>query len=134
MRKIISLLSAAALLGGMLSACGADGGGTQGADSDAGQIVLSDDGVTVDGAEAAAESGSAVYTAHDIVYYEAGQDFTYGEGTEADEHTAEEAQDLRFAGAGGSLLLKDASGRTLGAVTGIYLPTDETSVKPLDET
>ena len=50
------------------------------------------------------------------------------------EHTAEEAQDLRFAGAGGSLLLKDASGRTLGAVTGIYLPTDETSVKPLDET
>ena len=92
MRKIISLLSAAALLGGMLSACGADGGGTQEADSDAVQIVLSDDGVTVDGAEAAAESGSAVYTAHDIVYYEAGQDFTYGEGTEADEHTAEEAE------------------------------------------
>ena len=38
------------------------------------------------------------------------------------EYTAEEAQDLRFAGAGGSLLLKDASGRTLGVVTGIYLP------------
>ena len=31
---------------------------------------------------------AAVYTAHDIVYYEAGRDFTYGEGTEADEHTA----------------------------------------------
>lgn len=29
---------------------------------------------------------------HDIVCYESGRDFTYGEGTEADEHTAEEAE------------------------------------------
>ena len=27
----------------------------------------------------------------DIVYYEEGKDFTYGEGTETDEHSAEEA-------------------------------------------
>lgn len=28
---------------------------------------------------------------HDIVYYESGQGSDYGEGTETDEHTAEEA-------------------------------------------
>ena len=33
-----------------------------------------------------------LHTAHDIVCYESGRDFTYGEGTEADEHTAEEAE------------------------------------------
>lgn len=55
------------------------------------QIVLSDEGVTVDGAPASTRPGDAVYTAHDIVFYLAGQDFTYGEGTEADAHTQEEA-------------------------------------------
>ena len=34
---------------------------------------------------------SAVWAASDIVYYEEGHDFTYGEGTEADAHSAEEA-------------------------------------------
>ncbi len=48
--------------------------------------------VLVDGALAPEnETDQAVYTAHDIVYYEAGHDFTYGEGSTADEHTAEEA-------------------------------------------
>ena len=37
------------------------------------------------------DPAAAVYTARDIVYYEAGHDFTYGEGTAADEHTAAEA-------------------------------------------
>jgi len=38
------------------------------------------------------ESGAAVVSvARDIVYYEEGHDFTYGEGTEADAHSAEEA-------------------------------------------
>lgn len=46
-------------------------------------IVLSDDGVTCDAA--------SVYTANDIIYYEDGHDDTYGEGDEADAHTAEEA-------------------------------------------
>jgi len=55
------------------------------------QIVLSDGGVTVDGEAASTDAGAAVYTARDIVYYEEGHDFTYGEGTEADEHTAQEA-------------------------------------------
>lgn len=55
------------------------------------QIVLSDTGVTVDGAAASKDASSAVYVGADIVYYEAGQGTGYGEGTEADAHTAEEA-------------------------------------------
>ena len=54
-------------------------------------IVLSNNGITVDGAAASTDSTQAVYVAHDIVYYEAGHDFTYGEGTEADAHSVEEA-------------------------------------------
>ena len=50
--------------------------------ADAVHIELSD-GMT------AAPAG--VTLSHDIVYYEAGRDFTYGEGTEADAHTPEEA-------------------------------------------
>lgn len=59
--------------------------------TDATAIVLSDEGITVDGAPAATDSTAAVYTARDIVYYEAGRDFTYGEGTDADAHTRDEA-------------------------------------------
>ena len=55
------------------------------------QIVLSDSGVAVNGAPASVDPRDAVYTAHDIVFYLAGQDFTYGEGTEADAHPQEEA-------------------------------------------
>ena len=55
------------------------------------QIVLSDNEITVDGKPVSADSAAAVYTANDIVYYEAGKDFIYGEGTEKDAHTAEEA-------------------------------------------
>ncbi len=58
---------------------------------DAVSISLSDDSVTVDGEEISTESTAAVYAANDIVYYEAGKDFTYGEGTTADEHSKEEA-------------------------------------------
>ncbi|MBQ6789362.1 MAG: carbohydrate-binding domain-containing protein [Clostridia bacterium] len=54
-------------------------------------IGLSDTEITVNGEAASTDSTSAVYTANDIVYYEAGHDFTYGEGTEADSHTADEA-------------------------------------------
>ena len=48
-------------------------------------ITLSDEGIAL------SEETDAVYTAQDIVYYEAGKDFTYGEGEKEDEHTAEEA-------------------------------------------
>ena len=55
------------------------------------EIVLSDGEITVDGQPAGEDSTASVYTAHDIVYYESGHDFTYGEGTEADEHSRAEA-------------------------------------------
>ena len=49
--------------------------------ADAIHIALGDT-VTVTG-----DTAGAVYTDTDIVYYEAGHDVTYGEGTEADAHT-----------------------------------------------
>ena len=49
---------------------------------DAVHIALSDD---------MTEAPEGVTLSHDIVYFEAGKDFTYGEGTEADAHTAGEA-------------------------------------------
>lgn len=54
-------------------------------------VVLSDSGITVDGSPAATDPSAAVYVGADIIYYEAGHDTTYGEGTEAEAHTAEEA-------------------------------------------
>ncbi len=55
------------------------------------EIHLSDEGIQVDGATVSTDPSAAVYTAKDIVYYEAGKDFTYGEGTDKDAHTQEEA-------------------------------------------
>ena len=54
-------------------------------------IVLSDSGITADGTDVGSMNTAAVYTANDIVYYESGKDFTYGEGSEKDAHTADEA-------------------------------------------
>ena len=45
------------------------------------KIQLSDGGITVDGEAISADTSKAVYAANDIVYYESGKDFTYGEGT-----------------------------------------------------
>ena len=58
---------------------------------DATSILLSDDGVTVDGEPASSDETAAVYTANDIVFYLEGQGLTYGEGTEADSHSQAEA-------------------------------------------
>ena len=55
------------------------------------KINLSDSGITVDGALATSNENEAVYTANDIIYYEDGRDFTYGEGKEDDAHSKEEA-------------------------------------------
>ena len=73
-----------------LAACGAAQGGSTIPENSV-AISLSDDGVTVDGVPAGSDASAAVYTANDIIYYEAGRDFTYGEGTEADAHSAEDA-------------------------------------------
>ena len=54
-------------------------------------IQLAQDEITVDGETVTTNTEEAIYVANDIVYYEEGKDFTYGEGTEADAHSKEEA-------------------------------------------
>lgn len=55
------------------------------------EILLSDDEVTVNGSPASTNSNEAVYVGADIVYYEEGKDETYGEGSDKDAHSEEEA-------------------------------------------
>lgn len=55
------------------------------------EIELSDEKILVDGVEIAKDENANVYMANDIVYYEEGKDFTYGEGTKEDEHSKEDA-------------------------------------------
>ena len=59
-------------------------GGAAQTDADAISIALKGDAVDV-------EENAGVYTANDIVYYEAGRDHTYGEGEPGDAHEAAEA-------------------------------------------
>lgn len=55
------------------------------------QIALSDKQITIDGEKITNDNTQAVYSANDIVFYLAGQDFTYGEGEKEDEHEQSEA-------------------------------------------
>ncbi len=59
--------------------------------TDVTEIVLSDSGIIVDGIPITDDTAAEVFAANDIVYYEEGHDFTYGEGTEADAHSKAEA-------------------------------------------
>ena len=54
-------------------------------------IELSDNGITVNGEAVSSDENSDVYVKNDIVFYEQGKDFTYGEGSENDAHSQEEA-------------------------------------------
>ena len=99
MKKTIAVMLAAVMLLGVLSACGASDSENlmaQELDDSAEtyegtQIQLSDTEITVDGEVVRTAADAAVYVANDIVYYESGKDFTYGEGEEKDSHTEEEA-------------------------------------------
>lgn len=55
------------------------------------QIKLTDNKITVDGEEITSDNAQSVYVSNDIVYYPAGEDFTFGAGTAADEHEKSEA-------------------------------------------
>ena len=55
------------------------------------EITLSDDEIKVDGVLAASDAENDVYIGNDIIYYESGKDFTYGEGSKEDAHSAEDA-------------------------------------------
>lgn len=54
-------------------------------------IVLSDGGVAVDGHTASTDPSDAVYTGAEIVYYRNGTDASYGEGSDSEKHSAQEA-------------------------------------------
>ncbi len=58
---------------------------------DAVKIVLGDEEITYDGIKATKENIDGIFVANDIVYYPEGTDFTFGEGTESDMHSPEEA-------------------------------------------
>ena len=83
MKKLLSCLIATALL---LSGCHFAEQKIEGT-----QILLSDKQITVDGKEISTDDTQAVYSTNDIVFYLAGQDFTYGEGEKQDEHAQSEA-------------------------------------------
>ena len=83
MKKLLVCLTALTLL---LSGCGSKEPKTEDT-----RINLSDDKITVDGQEITSDTSQAVYSANDIVFYLAGQDFTYGEGEKQDEHKQSEA-------------------------------------------
>lgn len=55
------------------------------------QIVLSDEGITVDGEAISEKETDAVHADTDIIYYEEGKGELYGEGDKDDEHSKEEA-------------------------------------------
>lgn len=54
-------------------------------------ISLSDSGVQVNGETASTDPASAVWVGGEIIYYQDGTDETYGEGSESEMHSAEEA-------------------------------------------
>lgn len=100
MKKILSIMITAALLTASLAGCGTADSSPQGSSEkekiyyeNETHIVLSDDGVTVDG-ETVGTDGS-IYISNDVIYYEDKDSYEsgnpYGEGTAADKHTAEEA-------------------------------------------
>lgn len=100
MKKLLSVLLVFCMTAALFAGCssgeeaGSAGGEPSGAAdayADAVQILLSDDGVTVDGNAVSTDPEDAVYAGAPIVYYEAGHDAAYGEGGESDGHTAEEA-------------------------------------------
>lgn len=101
MKKLFCVLLAAAM---MLSGCQTGAGGettapeqsehhTAPAETTVPGELASTDTVVIELDEDTVyvEPDVGVYTANDIVYYEAGHDFTYGEGASADEHEASEA-------------------------------------------
>ena len=59
---------------------------------DATEIILSDESILVEGNEISKVDTDGVYRANDIIYYETGHDFTYGEGTAEEAHTESQAK------------------------------------------
>lgn len=69
--------------------------GTEQASSDEVSITFSDSGIKVDGKDISLDEDERVYLAHDVVYYEDRDEYDsgnpYGEGTDNERHSAEDA-------------------------------------------
>ena len=89
-QKFAALGTALALLFS-LTACQSSDTSSQ-ADGQEQNLVLSDEGVTLDGQTVSSDIQDSVTVSHDIVYYQSGMGSDYGEGSEEDAHSAEEAQ------------------------------------------
>ena len=88
-KEILTAALSAALL---LTACSASGGSASSARREGDRVLtLSDSEITLDGQVLTENGEGAVTLSHDIVYYHDGTNDSYGEGTEADMHTAGEA-------------------------------------------
>lgn len=100
-RKYLAFLCAVTMTASMISgtgvvlaqeeAAGQENEAGEVQDTEVTEIVLSDSGITVDGAGISDDASADVYAGAEIVYYKAGQDALYGEGDEEDGHTEEEA-------------------------------------------
>lgn len=94
--KLAKTLLTTLILAIILTACSTPQGDTTSpsngdAAADLVEIKLSDSEIKVNGITADTNTENDVYIGNDIVYYEAGKDFTYGEGTEEDAHSSEAA-------------------------------------------
>lgn len=85
-KKLLALVLVGALMLGC--ACAAE---PPASTQTATRIVLSDSGITVDGKAVSTDATAPVYVGAEIVYYHDGTDESYGEGTETEKHSAEEA-------------------------------------------
>ncbi len=74
----------------VLTACGKLD--TSLSEGDTVSVLLSDEVIEVDGKPVSKDEIQGVNIANDIIYYEQGKDFTYGEGSEKDAHSAQEAK------------------------------------------
>ena len=90
MKRLLSVLLCATLLAGCGNTSVVPKDSSSKADA-ATEITLSDEGIAVNGGQ----ETDSVFTTNDIVYYEDKESYAsgnpYGEGTDADKHTAEEA-------------------------------------------
>ena len=88
--KSIKLILSLMICASVLSGCKAESSLNK-TYSDAVSILLSDNEIKVDDVVCDYDTSKAVYIANDIIYYEENKDFTYGEGSEKDAHSQDEA-------------------------------------------
>lgn len=93
-KKSVSLIIVLMLLVTLFCGCSENAADESNKDKEDNVITVSDDSVTYNGSEVGTEV-AAVYISNDVIYYEDRETyddgFTYGEGGEADRHSAEAA-------------------------------------------